>query len=97
MTDPKARHGGARPGAGRPRTKPRANVLPGDITDPLVFLLAVMSDETQSLTKRVRAAVALLPYSHAKPATASPAPSDAKPRPSVVAKFRAQPTPIRPH
>ena len=66
---PRRNAGGARPGAGRPpgsRNRPRLiDTLPA--TDcPLQWLLALMNHQAAPMRLRVSAAVALLPYCHAK-------------------------------
>lgn len=71
----RANAGGARRGAGRkrgtrnPRTIARAaaaRLLPY-CADPLLWLLAVMTDTRQDLRLRVDAARAAMPYVHARP------------------------------
>jgi hypothetical protein len=93
---PKSKRGGARPGAGRP-PKPRPPDPFAGIADPLEFLLAVMRSDAVPNARRVRAAIALMPFLYGKPVTTSTTPSATKPRPQVADKFAAQPTPIRPH
>ena len=66
MTDPIKRHGGARPGAGRPPGAPAKLIGMAATNDPLVFLQQVMNDGEADTRIRVAAAVALLPYMHAK-------------------------------
>jgi hypothetical protein len=63
---PKATHGGARPGSGR-KPAPPLSTEPADAT-PLAFLLALMRDPGAPTDKRLAAAVAALPYVHAKAA-----------------------------
>lgn len=63
--DSKADHGGARPGAGRPRTVAKPPPATPTMT-PLAYLLAVMRDLQASQAQRIRAARAALPYCHAK-------------------------------
>ena len=66
MTDQLKRRGGVRPGAGRPKSGP---VLLPDLpatNDPLVFLLALVNEPTADMRLRLNAAVALMPYCHAK-------------------------------
>ena len=62
------KHGGARPGAGRPKRDDRY-VLPiaevGGMS-PLEFLLAVIRDPNASAERRDRAAISVLPYCHPK-------------------------------
>lgn len=95
MTEPKGKHGGARPGAGRPRTRPRANVVPA-MDDPLLFLLTVMRDESQSITRRCRAAVALLPFCHAKATADAPKVARPTPKPPTAAvRWLSTPPPTR--
>lgn len=70
--------GGFRPGAGRPRgsraaggaasahpTGPRTGAA--GPADPLAYLLAVMNDPEADPARRDRAAIAALPYLHARP------------------------------
>ena len=57
-----AGHGGRRPGAGRKRKLPVLN----DYPDPLEFLRAVWSGQITPTALQVRAAVAALPFVHAK-------------------------------
>lgn len=65
MTDPLKRRGGARPGAGRPAGKPaKLDTPPTD--DPLIFLKLVMNDGATDARLRISAAVALMPFIHAK-------------------------------
>ena len=61
---PRPNSGGARPGAGRPRT-PVVTLEIGIFSDPLLWLLALMSDARQDLRLRAEAARALMPYFHA--------------------------------
>ncbi len=68
MTDPINRRGGARPGAGRPPSKPAKLDIPAT-KDPLVFLLAVMNDPTSDARLRIVAATAALPYVHERAGT----------------------------
>lgn len=63
MTDPIKRRGGARPGAGRPKSKPAKLNMPAT-KDPLVFLLSVMNDTASDARLRIVAATAALPYVH---------------------------------
>ena len=66
MTDQPKRRGGVRPGAGRPKSGP---VLLPDLpatNDPLAFLLALVNEPTADMRLRLNAAVALMPYVHAK-------------------------------
>lgn len=69
MAGVKGRSGGARPGAGRPKSPPeliapRAFDGKTRFASPLEFLLAVMNDATADAKVRVDAAKALLPYKH---------------------------------
>jgi phage terminase small subunit len=66
MTKPTTKRGGARPGAGRPPNEPV--LLPNlpATNDPLVFLLALMNDDAADSRTRLSAAVACLPYCHAR-------------------------------
>jgi hypothetical protein len=70
--------GGARPGAGRPKSKPvfespeqreRYNAA----NTPLAYLLEVMKDPLADVRRRDRAAKAAAPYCHAKAAASKPA------------------------
>lgn len=66
MTDQIKRRGGrggARPGAGRPKSKP-AKLDIAATKDPLVFLLSVMNDSAVDARMRIVAATAALPYVH---------------------------------
>ncbi len=67
-----AGHGGAMPGAGRPKggankinDEARKKALAGG-TSPLDYLLSVMRDENQEDARRLDAAKAAAPYVHAK-------------------------------
>jgi phage terminase small subunit len=76
---------GYRPGAGRPRTKPRGPTktslpkVPKDITAaakaaglrPLEYMLAVLNDAAADETRRDRMAIAAAPYCHARVADKS--------------------------
>lgn len=66
MTKTTSKRGGARPGAGRPPNQPV--LLPNlpATNDPLVFLLALMNDDAADSRTRLSAAVACLPFIHAK-------------------------------
>ena len=77
MAEPKKPHGGARPGAGRPRS-PAVLIATAPATNPLHFLLAVMNDaSTDAMVNdswipfdaklRIEAAKAALPFTHTKP------------------------------
>ena len=55
-------HGGRRPGAGRKRKAP----VPNTHTDPLDFLKATWGGEISPTAAQLRAAVAALPFVHAK-------------------------------
>ena len=66
MTDQPKRRGGARRGAGRPKSEPvLLPKLPAS-NDPLVFLLALVNEPAADMRLRLDAAVALMPYVHAK-------------------------------
>ncbi len=57
--------GGARLGAGRPKSAPvLIDIEPTN--DPLQFLQLVMNDDVIDLKLRAAAAIALMPYIHAK-------------------------------
>lgn len=66
--------GGRRPGAGRkPKNpKPEAPAAPSEppaisgYDDPLEYLMAVVNDPTASRTERIRAAMTVAAYRHAK-------------------------------
>ena len=66
MTNPPKRRGGARLGAGRPKSEPL--LLPNlpATGDPLAFLLALMNDADADSRTRLNAAVACLPYCYAR-------------------------------
>ncbi len=66
MAEPKKPHGGARPGAGRPRS-PAVLIATAPATNPLHFLLAVMNDASTDAKLRIEAAKAALPFTHTKP------------------------------
>ena len=66
MTNQPSKRGGARPGAGRPKNEPAKLTGIAPTTDPLEFLQSVMSSDDTETRIRVAAAVALLPYLHAK-------------------------------
>jgi hypothetical protein len=70
------KHGGARPGAGRPRGSGKPKLLaacpPG--MDPIEFLLSVMTDASIDIRLRIQAAKAVLPYCAKRPAEVLPAP-----------------------
>ena len=57
--------GGARPGAGRPKSTPTLIEIE-PTNDPLQFLQVVMNDDAIDLKLRAAAAIALMPYIHAK-------------------------------
>lgn len=70
-----AKHGGSRPGAGRPRGAPNRKtrelqqaVAASGIT-PLDFMLSVMRNEAADLAERLEAAKSAAPYVHPKLAT----------------------------
>ncbi len=63
-TMPVKRRGGARPGAGRPC---KVIDVPPD-ADPLVYLQMLMTSKSSPEPLRLKAAVALASYKHAKPA-----------------------------
>jgi hypothetical protein len=97
-TPPKAAHGGARAGAGRPRKPegPPLAVTPVDDT-PLAWLLAVMRDDTQPTDRRMACAVAALPYCHAKAVPATQGKKDAaQAAASVASKTGSRFAPSRP-
>ncbi len=57
--------GGARLGAGRPKSQPILIDIQ-QTNDPLQFLQVVMNDDAIDLKLRAAAAIALMPYIHAK-------------------------------
>lgn len=59
---PRANSGGARPGAGRPKTKPFVTAE----RDPLEFLLDVMQGEIEPSPSQLKAAISAAAYTHAK-------------------------------
>lgn len=92
--------GGLRPGAGRPRTRTEATPAPVKAgrtatakapkaipatSDPEEFFRLVLADPTQSMTDRMRAALAL----HGKPAVGAPAKPEPKGK-KEVAQERAE-------
>lgn len=103
MTEPKRQHGGpransggARPGAGRPKSEPA--LLPGlpANDDPLQWLLALMACTDADLALRADAAKAVLPYCHAK--KGNDGSKDTKQQAAKKAasgKFGASPPPLR--
>ena len=97
MTDrPKRQHGGARVGAGRPKSEPLLLQSLPATPDPLVFLLALMNDAAADARTRLSAAVACLPYTHARMGEAgvkSEAESAAKK--ASRGKFAASRAPVR--
>lgn len=90
MATIKNTHGGARPGAGR-KPKPRPPDPFAGINDPLEFLLAVMRSDVAPAARRVRAAIALLPYFYVKAMPAAPE-KPAKPAAPVAQITRFRPT-----
>lgn len=66
MTDQPKRRGGTRPGAGRlPGARAMLPAMPAT-SDPLEFLQLVTSNPANDARLRIGAAVALMPYVHAK-------------------------------
>ena len=65
MKTPRAQHGGARPGAGRPKSPPVLMAGAGS-ADPLVFLRDVMNDRELDMRLRIDAAKAMMPFTHQK-------------------------------
>jgi hypothetical protein len=62
-TPPVKRRGGARPGAGRP-----CKIIDVAVdADPLVYLQALMTSKSSPEPLRLKAAIALASYKHAKP------------------------------
>ena len=57
--------GGARLGAGRPKSQPILIDIQ-QTNDPLQFLQVVMNDDAIDLKLRAAAAIAMMPYIHAK-------------------------------
>ncbi|MBP6008060.1 MAG: hypothetical protein KA740_10185 [Rhodoferax sp.] len=62
---PRANSGGARAGAGRPKSPPVLVDLP-TTNDPLAFLLSVMGNPAIDLRLRLDAAKTLMPFQHPK-------------------------------
>lgn len=60
---PRANAGGARPGAGRPKSPPEL-AAPTNFANPMDFLQWVMNSNAADLKIRVDAAKALLPFKH---------------------------------
>lgn len=60
---PRANAGGARPGAGRPKSPPEL-VDPTSFANPMDFLQWVMNSKAADLKIRVDAAKAMLPFKH---------------------------------
>jgi phage terminase small subunit len=98
---PKSTHGGARPGAGRPRKTVTPLTVP-KTADPLQFLLSVVNDAGADPTLRVKAAQAALPFLHQRPgATGKKEQAQQAAERVAGGKFKAAPlpgsvTPIRP-
>jgi phage terminase small subunit len=65
MTERKGKHGGARPGAGRPKDAPILATMP-PTTDALEFLLGVMVNDALDMRLRIDAAKAMMPFTHSK-------------------------------
>ena len=65
---PKTGHGGARPGAGRPRKTVTPLTVP-PAADPLQFLLSVVNDAAADPALRVKAAAAAMPFVHQRAST----------------------------
>ena len=86
-------HGGSRPGAGRP-AKPKPAPLPA-FCDPLDFLRAVMNDPRETVARRVRAAVAMLPFLHVKAGEAGKKVQAAVAAKKAGGKFRPASPPVR--
>jgi hypothetical protein len=66
MDNPIEKRGGVRPGAGRPKSVP---LLLPDLpatNNPLAFLLALVNEPAADIRLRLTAAVAAMPYVHAK-------------------------------
>lgn len=66
MAGKPGRSGGARPGAGRPKSPPSLTEMAEEYEDPKEFLKAVMNDNTVDIKQRVSAAKAMLPFDHAR-------------------------------
>jgi hypothetical protein len=81
-------HGGARPGAGRPKglktLREHRKLIPADIRSaaraekmsPLEYMLAVMNDETADDARRDRMAQAAAPFVHPRAEAAKPSARD---------------------
>ena len=65
MTNTKAKHGGARVGAGRPPAQPSFSAATGN-DDPRAFLIAAMNDIALDMKLRLEAAKTLMPFVHRK-------------------------------
>ena len=87
-TTPKGKHGGARPGAGRPTKPPQLLPMLPVGADPLAFLLAVMNCPEADIKLRIDAAKAALPYRHAR-MTAATTPSGTRPQQGAGQVFPA--------
>lgn len=67
MAGKPGRSGGARPGAGRPRSAEGvANIQTDGELEPIEFLLTVMNDNAVDPKLRLRAAIAAAQYRHTK-------------------------------
>jgi len=97
MTDrPKRQHGGARPGAGRPKSTPQLLQNLPATNDPKVFLMALMGHADADLRTRLAAAVALMPFTHAKMADAGiKDQSQSAAKKAATGKFGASKPPVR--
>jgi len=88
-------HGGARQGAGRPPGVPAKLTGIAPTNDPLVFLQQVMNDAEADTRIRVAAAVALLPFVHAKKADGVKDVKQDAAKKASVGRFGPSPSPLR--
>ena len=95
MNIPIKKRGGARPGAGRPPAELSKLIGLTPTNDPLVFLQAVMSNDDADTRIRVAAAVALLPYVHAKKAEGVKEQKQDAAKKASNGKFAASKPPVR--
>lgn len=86
--------GGARPGAGRKPKQPEPVDIP-ESGDPMVFLLAVMDDESADQRVRADAAKALLPYMHPKIGEGGKKEAKDRAAKAVGGKFAPAATPLK--
>lgn len=92
---PKGQHGGARPGAGRPR-KPVVPLSVPEAATPLEFLLSVMRDPMADPALRVKAATTAAQYVHTRLSDGGKKDEKAtKARKVAKGKFASAPIPLR--